>query len=114
MLTIRKLKEAKEIPLEHNPVEEVELLADKYLLSQSERGDILRQLFMGADNSRYGLINAVTAASQIAESYEKATEFERMGGEILAMPTGRRQLTVAGEERRVKNITPRKNRLAIQ
>ena len=89
LLTVDKMREATQIPLEHNPVKSVELLADKFLLSENERGDILRQLFMGGDNSRYGLINAVTSASKIAKSYERATDLERIGGEILALPVPR-------------------------
>ena len=86
MLTVDKMREATQIPLKHDPVKSVELLADKFQLTENERGDILRQLFMGADNSRYGLVNAVTAASKIAKSYERATELERIGGEILSLP----------------------------
>ena len=86
MLTVDKLREATQIPLKHDPVKAVELLADKFQLTENERGDILRQLFMGADNSRYGLVNAVTAASKIAKSYERATDLERIGGEILSLP----------------------------
>lgn len=86
VLTVDKLREATQIPLKHAPVKAVELLADKFQLTENERGDILRQLFMGADNSRYGLVNAVTAASKIAKSYERATDLERIGGEILSLP----------------------------
>lgn len=86
MLTVDKLREATQIPLKHDPVKSVELLADKFQLTENERGDILRQLFMGADNSRYGLVNAVTAASKIAKTYERATDLERIGGEILSLP----------------------------
>ena len=89
LLTVDKMREATQIPLEHNPVKSVELLADKFLLTENERGDILRQLFMGGDNSRYGLINAITSASKIAKSYERATDLERIGGEILALPVPR-------------------------
>ena len=89
LLTVDKMREATQIPLEHNPVKSVELLADKFLLTENERGDILRQLFFGGDNTRYGLINAVTSASKIAKSYERATELERIGGEILALPVPR-------------------------
>ncbi|MBQ6296886.1 MAG: DUF932 domain-containing protein [Selenomonadaceae bacterium] len=89
MLTVNKMREATQIPLKHEPVKAVELLADKFQLTESERGDILRQLFMGADNSRYGLVNAVTAASKIAKTYERATDLERIGGEILALPVSR-------------------------
>ena len=86
MLTVDKMRKATQIPFKHAPVKAVELLADKFQLTENERGDILRQLFMGADNSRYGLVNAVTAASKIAKSYERATDLERIGGEILALP----------------------------
>ena len=92
-LTVDKLRDATQIPLKHDPVKAVELLADKFQLTENERGDILRQLFIGADNSRYGLINAVTAASKIAKSYERATDLERIGGEILALPVPQNLLT---------------------
>lgn len=92
MLTVDKLRESTRIPLAHDPVKSVELLADKFILTENERGDILRQLFMGADNSRYGLVNAVTAASKIAKTYERATDLERIGGEILSLPVPRNLL----------------------
>ena len=91
-LIVNKLRESTLIPLEHEPVKAVELLADNFQLTENERGDILHQLFIAADNSRYGLINAVTAASKIAKSYDRATELERIGGEILALPVKRNLL----------------------
>ena len=114
MFTVDKMREAMQIPLEHDPVQTVEILADKFLLNQSERGDILRQLFMGRDNSRYGLLNAVTAASQIVGSYERATDLERIGGEILAMPIPRNFILPSAEpiNSSIKNITPLRKRLA--
>lgn len=85
-LTLDRMRETMNIPLEHEPQKEVELLADRFQLTEGERGDVLRQLFKGEDNSRYGLMNAVTAASQLCNDYERATDLERIGGEILAMP----------------------------
>lgn len=110
MLTVDKMKEAMGIPLEHDPVKEVEILADRFLLTQNERGDVLRQLFMSGDNSRYGLLNAVTAASRIAPDYERATDLERIGGEILSMPIPKQlipEFTSTSSTRTMKNITPR-------
>ena len=86
MLTVGKMQEAMNIPLEHQPMQEVELLADRFSLTENEQGDIFRQLFLSGDNTRYGLLNAVTAASQNLADYERATELERIGGEILALP----------------------------
>lgn len=85
-LTVDRMRESMNIPLEHQPEKEVELLADRFMLTQGERGDVLRQLFMSKNTSRYGLVNAVTAASQLCNDYERATDLERIGGEILAMP----------------------------
>ncbi len=113
MLTVDKMREAKQIPLEHDPVQSVEILADKFSLNQNERGDVLRQLFMGRDSSRYGLINAVTAASQIAESYERATELERIGGELLALPSPRKLLLDTRAEGNIKNVTPIRRNLSM-
>ena len=109
MMTVDRMKESMGIPLEHDPVKEVELLADKFLLTQNERGDVLRQLFMSGDNSRYGLLNAVTAASRIASDYERATDLERIGGEILYMPVPKHlipEFTSSSTGRTMKNITP--------
>ena len=87
--TVDRMRESTQIPLAHDPVKSVELLADKFQLTENERGDILRQLFMQGDSSRYGLVNAVTAASKIAKTYERATDLERIGGEILSLPVPR-------------------------
>ena len=85
-MTVEKLRESTQIQLTN------EILADKFQLTENERGDILRKLFIGGDNSRYGLINAVTAASKIAKTYDRATELERIGGEILELPIPRNLL----------------------
>ena len=98
LLTVDKLRLSQNIPLTHEPVKAVEILADNFQLTENERGDILRQLFIAGDNSRYGLINAVTAASKIAKSYDRATELERIGGEILALPAPRNFLPTVSAE----------------
>lgn len=98
MLAVEKMRETKEIPLGKDPVKAVEVLADKFQLTENERGDVLRQLFMIGDNSRYGLMNAVTSASKLAKTYDRATELERIGGEILALPISRNLLPPAADE----------------
>ena len=40
----RKMQEAMNIPLEHQPMQEVELLADRFNLTENEQGDIFRQM----------------------------------------------------------------------
>lgn len=73
--------------LEGNPVEAVKLLAKKNNLNEFEEGSILRNLIEGADLSRWGLLNAITAtAKEETLSYDRATELETLGGTMLALP----------------------------
>ena len=82
-LTVDKLRASMDIPTANNPVETVEILGDRYLLNKNERGSILRHFIMSNDLSHYGLVNAVTRASQDTEDYNRATELERIGGVLL-------------------------------
>ena len=83
MLTVDKLRTAKEIYTGDNPVQTVEVLGDKYVLNKNERASVLRHFIMGNDFSHYGLVNAVTRASQDIKDYNRATDLERIGGTIL-------------------------------
>lgn len=91
-LSVEKLRGSREESTGPDPVKTVEVLADTYILNHNERGSILRHFIMGADNSKYGLINAVTRASQDMEDYTRATDLERLGGELLALPPVRSKL----------------------
>jgi len=73
--------------IEGNPVAAVEELRSTFALSDAEGNSILRHLIEGADLTRYGLMNAMTRASQDVDSYDRATEMETFGGGILDMPT---------------------------
>ena len=54
--------------------------------NQSEQSGVLTHLIQGGDLSAYGLMNAVTRTSQDLENYDRATEFEAMGSQVLNMP----------------------------
>lgn len=69
-----------------NPVKAVELLAQTIGASETEQDSILRSLIEGSDLSAWGLLNAVTAQAHTATDYDKSVEFERAGGELLALP----------------------------
>lgn len=71
-----------------HPEEVVKTLAKRKNLTEFEGGSVLRHLIDGGDLSRWGLLNAVTRTAQDVESYDRATELEAMGGEILEMPRG--------------------------
>ena len=104
MLTVNKMREAMDIPISHEPQKTVELLADKFQFTELEKSSILGQLFMDRDLSRYGLVNAVTATSKMSQSYERATELERIGGEILSLPVPRNLLPPAANVIDIKPV----------
>lgn len=64
----------------------VDVTQERLGLNDDERGGILRHLIKGGDLSRWGLLNAVTRTAQDVESYDRATELERMGGTVLELP----------------------------
>ena len=62
------------------------VLAKKVGATDAERGGILRSLIEGADLSRWGIVNAITAQAHKAASYDRAVEFEAMGGNVIDLP----------------------------
>jgi len=63
----------------------VEIVQAKYGLNEAERGSVLNALVESGDLTKYGLANAVTRVSQDLDDYDRATSFERMGGEIIEL-----------------------------
>ncbi len=84
--TAQKLQKMLHIALTGNPVKTVEVLAQRYTLNDRERSGVLRQLIAEGDLSGYGLVNAVTHFSQEVEDYDRATEFEALGGKLIELP----------------------------
>lgn len=82
---LEKMKVMAGTKIEAAPDKVVEVLATRFQMSENEQGNVLKHLIEGADLSTFGYMNAVTAASQVIEDYERATDFERIGGEIVEM-----------------------------
>ncbi len=87
-LVALKLQKTRDIRLTGDPVQAVEVLASRYTLNDSERSGVLRHLIQEGDLSAYGLVNAVTHFSQDVEDYDRATEFEALGGKLIELPAG--------------------------
>lgn len=81
-----KLQKTLGIPLTGNPVRAVEVLAMRHGLNDQERSGVLRHLIADGDLTGYGLINAVTHFSQDVADYDRATEFEILGGRLVDQP----------------------------
>jgi hypothetical protein len=82
----RKMQKTLDIRLTGDPVKAVEVLANRHTLSESERSGVLRHLVAGGDLSAYGLVNAVTHFSHEIDDYDRATEFEALGGKLIELP----------------------------
>lgn len=70
-----------------DPEKAIEVLSKKIGASDGERTGILRSLIEGGDLSAWGLLNAVTAQAHDAPTYDRSVEFERMGGQLLELPS---------------------------
>lgn len=64
----------------------VKVAAVRFGLSEDEQGDILGHLIAGGQLNQYGLHAAVTRAAQDRSSYDRATELEYLGGDIVTLP----------------------------
>lgn len=82
----QKMQKTRDIRLTGDPVKAVEVLANRYTLNESERSGVLRHLIVAGDLSAYGIVNAVTHFSHDVEDYDRATEFEALGGKLIELP----------------------------
>jgi len=73
----------------------VERVGRKFLLNEGERKGILARLIEGADLSLYGLHSAITRHSADIDQYDRATEMERMGGDLIEMPANEARALIA-------------------
>lgn len=86
--TVKKLGDASgdAVPAEQ-VVEVVERVGRKFNLLEGERRGVLAKLIESADLTRYGMHAAITRYSQEgAVNYDRATELERIGGDVIELP----------------------------
>lgn len=96
--TCKKLGQASGDRIEpEKAVEVVERVGRKFSLAEGERKGVLAALIRDADLSRYGLHAAITRYSQDnAVDYDRATELERLGGDVIELQPGQwRELVAA-------------------
>lgn len=84
---IDNMRAATEIKIETNHIPEmVELAAPTFGYTKKEGEGILDYLIRGGDLTMYGFANAVTRYAQDVNSYDRSTELEEIGYNILTMP----------------------------
>lgn len=80
------MREAKGVKIASTDIPQVvELTSKEFGLSKEEGDGVLNHLIRGGDLSLYGLANAVTRQSQEVKRYDRATELEAIGFDILTM-----------------------------
>lgn len=80
--------EAKSGTAIERPVEAMKVLANTAGLGEEEQGNVLQHLISGGDLSQFGVVNAITRAAQDVDSYDRATELEALGGQVLRYAPG--------------------------
>ncbi len=84
------MQEAATVKMNTENVPEVVRLASRdFGITDEEHPGVLQHLIEGKDLTLYGLANAVTRYSQDVASYDRATDLESIGYNILSMPAKR-------------------------
>jgi hypothetical protein len=82
--TLETMKQSTEMKLEL-PEKSLELVTKKMGLFEGERADVLKHLIQGGDLSSWGMGNAITRAAHDVDSYDRATELEGIGYQVMKM-----------------------------
>lgn len=83
---VAKMTEARADAIEADPVKLVEVFSKRSGLNEDERGGLLRHLTNSGEMTRYGLQWAVTRLAGDVDSYDRASELERLGGSVIELP----------------------------
>lgn len=83
---VAKMTEARGDMIEGDPAKVVEVFAKKNAMNDDERGGLLRHLTNSGEMTRYGLQWAVTRLAGDVEDYDRASELERLGGQVIELP----------------------------
>lgn len=86
---IAKMVEARADKIEGNLVDVVEVFATRNRFTEVERKALLEHMVEAQEPTRYGLQWAVTKLAgneSVVSDYDRATELERLGGEIIELP----------------------------
>ena len=63
----------------------IEVAAKKFSFTEGERGSVLQHLIEGGDLTRYGLSAAITRAAEDLPDYDRASDFEKLGGQVIEL-----------------------------
>jgi len=83
---VNGMREAAGREITADPLKVVEMTRTRFGLTDNEKGQVLRHLITSGDLTVYGLSGAITRTSHDIPDYERATELERLGSEVITLP----------------------------
>lgn len=83
---VEDLKKARANEIKADPIMFVEEVSKRANVSEKEKSGILQHLIKRGEFTQYGLQAAVTRLSSDVEDYDRASELEQLGGDIIEMP----------------------------
>lgn len=83
---LQVMGDASQREIEGDVTKAILVVQDHFNWNEGEKAGVLSHLIKGGDLSQYGLMNAVTRYSQDVPDYDRATEFEYMGMDVVELP----------------------------
>lgn len=83
---VAQLAQAAEATIPGKVEKVVKLAGERFGLTETESDSVLDHLIRGGNLNKYGLHAAVTRTAQDADSYDRATDLEYVGGRIIELP----------------------------
>jgi hypothetical protein len=68
-----------------DPVATIELTSKKFGFNEEERKAVFANFVRGGMSNGWGLANAITRTAQDLPSYDRSTEFEKFGGDVIEL-----------------------------
>lgn len=84
--TVERLKAAAQDKITGDIPAVLDVTRSVLKLDKEESGSVLKYLAEGGDISRWGLSSAITRFSQDVTDYDRASELERIGGQLIELP----------------------------
>jgi hypothetical protein len=83
---VDKIEATTEDKIEGDVVEVVSFASQRFGFNEDEGRQVRDELIRSGDLTRFGFYNAVTRVSSDLDDYDRASEWERIGGQIIDMP----------------------------
>ncbi|NJM67881.1 MAG: DUF932 domain-containing protein [Acaryochloris sp. RU_4_1] len=84
--TLNQMRHSTEMRIEVTTDELMERARRHFGMTQAEQVQALNHLLIDEDLTAYGLMNAITRTAHDSDSYDRATELESMGSQVLSLP----------------------------